>query len=59
MFAEIDHAHIENVSLKGASVSGEKDVGGIVGATDHSCVVRNVSFSGKVYGSGKIGRAHV
>ena len=51
MFAYIEHAIVENVSLKGASVSGEKDVGGIVGATDHSCVVRNVSFSGKVYGS--------
>ncbi|ERJ92947.1 filamentous hemagglutinin family domain protein [Selenomonas sp. oral taxon 892 str. F0426] len=54
MFAYIDHACIENVSLKDASVSGEKDVGGIVGATDHSCVVRNVSFSGKVYGSGTV-----
>ena len=51
MFAYIEHAIVENVSLKGASVSGEKDVGGIVGAADYSCVVRNVSFSGKVYGS--------
>ena len=55
MFAHIeDHACIENVSLKDASVSGEKDVGGIVGAADYSCVVRNVSFSGKVYGSGTV-----
>ncbi|ANR71354.1 filamentous hemagglutinin [Selenomonas sp. oral taxon 126] len=51
MFAYIEHAIVENVSLKGASVSGEKDVGGIVGAADYSCVVRNVSFSGEVYGS--------
>ena len=50
MFAYIDHARIENVSLKGASVSGEKDVGGIVGSTKWS-TIRNVSFSGKVYGS--------
>ena len=50
MFAEIDHARIENVSLKGASVSGEKDVGGIVGSTKWS-TIRNVSFSGKVDGS--------
>ena len=54
MFAYIEHAIVENVSLKGASVSGEKDVGGIVGAADYSCVVRNVSFSGKVYGSGTV-----
>ena len=51
MFAEINHALVENVSLKGASVSGNENVGGIVGATNYSCVVRNVSFSGKVYGS--------
>ena len=54
MFAYIEHAIVENVSLKGASVSGEKDVGGIVGAADYSCVVRNVSFSGEVYGSGTV-----
>ena len=51
MFAEINHALVENVSLKDASVSGAESVGGIVGATNYSCVVRNVSFSGKVYGS--------
>ena len=51
MFAYIDHALIENVSLKGASVSGLKAVGGIVGSADWS-TIRNVSFSGKVHGSG-------
>ena len=51
MFAYIDHARIENVSLKGASVSGLKAVGGIVGSADWS-TIRNVSFSGKVHGSG-------
>ena len=53
MFAEIDHAHIENVSLKDASVSGEKDVGGIVGSAEWS-TIRNVSFSGEVHGSGTV-----
>ena len=52
MFACIeDHARIENVSLKDASVSGVKDVGGIVGIAVRS-TIRNVSFSGRVYGSG-------
>jgi len=52
MFAYIkDHAHIENVSLKGASVSGVKDVGGIVGTAVYS-TIRNVSFSGEVHGGG-------
>ena len=52
MFAYIeDHARIENVSLKGASVSGLKAVGGIVGTAVRS-TIRNVSFSGRVYGSG-------
>ncbi|AEB99561.1 YDG domain-containing protein [Selenomonas sputigena] len=51
MFGYIeDHACIENVSLKDASVSGVKDVGGIVGTAKWS-TIRNVSFSGKVYGS--------
>ena len=54
MFAHIeDHACIENVSLKDASVSGEKDVGGIVGTAVRS-TIRNVSFSGRVYGSGTV-----
>ena len=54
MFAYIeDHACIENVSLKDASVSGEKDVGGIVGTAVRS-TIRNVSFSGRVYGSGTV-----
>ena len=51
MFASIDHAHIENVSLKGASVSGVVDVGGIVGIAQWS-TIRNVSFSGEVHGGG-------
>jgi len=50
MFAYIEeHALVENVSLKGASVSGAKDVGGIVGVAEHS-TIRNVSFSGEVRG---------
>ena len=51
MFADIDHALIENVSLKGASVSGLKAVGGIVGEAEFS-TIRNVSFSGEVHGGG-------
>ena len=51
MFAYIDHARIENVSLKGASVSGLRAVGGIVGSADWS-TIRNVSFSGEVHGGG-------
>ena len=51
MFASIDHAHIENVSLKGASVSGVVDVGGIVGSAEFS-TIRNVSFSGELHGGG-------
>ena len=51
MFADIDHALIENVSLKGASVSGLKAVGGIVGSAEWS-TIRNVSFSGEVHGGG-------
>ena len=51
MFGYIeDHACIENVSLKDASVSGATNVGGIVGTAKWS-TIRNVSFSGKVYGS--------
>ena len=49
MFAFIQHAHIENVSLKGASVSGTERVGGIVGYAEES-IIRNVSFSGEVHG---------
>ena len=49
MFAFIQHAHIENVSLKGASVSGTERVGGIVGYAEESAI-RNVSFSGEVHG---------
>ena len=52
MFAYINHgAVIENVSLKGASVSGLRAVGGIVGSADWS-TIRNVSFSGEVHGGG-------
>ncbi|QNH53918.1 filamentous hemagglutinin N-terminal domain-containing protein [Selenomonas timonae] len=51
MFGSIQSAHIENVSLKGASVSGVKDVGGIVGSAEWSAI-RNVSFSGEVHGGG-------
>ena len=51
MFAYIDHALVENVSLKDASVSGLKAVGGIVGSADWS-TIRNVSFSGEVHGGG-------
>ena len=51
MFAYIDHALVENVSLKGASVSGLRAVGGIVGSADWS-TIRNVSFSGEVHGGG-------
>lgn len=51
MFAYIEHARIENVSLKGASVSGLRAVGGIVGSADWSAI-RNVSFSGEVHGGG-------
>ena len=51
MFADIDHALVENVSLKGASVSGLKAVGGIVGSAAWSAI-RNVSFSGEVHGGG-------
>ncbi|WP_314761598.1 YDG domain-containing protein [uncultured Selenomonas sp.] len=51
MFAYIEHARIENVSLKGASVSGLRAVGGIVGSADWS-TIRNVSFSGEVHGGG-------
>ena len=49
MFAYIDHALVENVSLKGASVSGTERVGGIVGFAEESAI-RNVSFSGEVHG---------
>ena len=49
MFAYIHEAHIENVSLKGASVSGVANVGGIVGSAEESAI-RNVSFSGEVHG---------
>ena len=51
MFAYIKYAHIENVSLKDASVSGVADVGGIVGSATYS-TIRNVSFSGEVHGGG-------
>ena len=51
MFADIDHALVENVSLKGASVSGLKAVGGIVGSAAWSAI-RSVSFSGEVHGGG-------
>ena len=51
MFGYIKYALVENVSLKGASVSGLKSVGGIVGAAEFS-TIRNVSFSGKVHGGG-------
>ena len=51
MFADIKYALVENVSLKGASVSGLKSVGGIVGSAEFS-TIRNVSFSGKVHGRG-------
>ncbi|EHG20988.1 hypothetical protein HMPREF9334_01109 [Selenomonas infelix ATCC 43532] len=55
MFAYINHgAVIENVSLKDASVSGVKDVGGIVGTARWS-TIRNVSFSGKVHGGSMVG----
>ena len=49
MFAYIHEAHIENVSLKGAFVSGTERVGGIVGYAEESAI-RNVSFSGEVHG---------
>ena len=49
MFAYIQHALVENVSLKGASVSGTERVGGIVGFAEESAI-RNVSFSGEVHG---------
>lgn len=49
MFAYIKYARIENVSLKGASVSGAAEVGGIVGSATYS-TIRNVSFSGEVHG---------
>ena len=51
MFAYIKYARIENVSLKSASVSGLKSVGGIVGEAEYS-TIRNVSFSGEVHGGG-------
>ena len=52
MFAYINHgAVIENVSLKDASVSGAESVGGIVGDASYRSIIRNVSFSGRVYGS--------
>ena len=47
-----DGAVIENVSLKDASVSGNENVGGIVGAAELHSIIRNVSFSGKVHGIG-------
>ncbi|EJU30940.1 YDG domain-containing protein [Selenomonas sp. CM52] len=50
MFGYTKQAVIENVSLKDASVSGKKQVGGIVGTADGHSVIRNVSFSGKVQG---------
>ena len=50
MFGYTKQAVIENVSLKDASVSGKKQVGGIVGTADDHSVIRNVSFSGKVQG---------
>ncbi len=52
MFGYTKGAHIENVSLKDASVSGTKQVGGIVGTAEDHSVIRNVSFSGKVQGPG-------
>ena len=52
MFGYTKQAVIENVSLKDASVSGTQQVGGIVGAAEEGSVIRNVSFSGKVQGSG-------
>ena len=52
MFGYTKQAVIENVSLKDASVSGTKQVGGIVGTADDHSVIRNVSFSGKVQGPG-------
>ena len=52
MFGYTKQAVIENVSLKDASVSGKKQVGGIVGTADDHSVIRNVSFSGKVQGPG-------
>ena len=52
MFGYTKQAVIENVSLKDASVSGVRKVGGIVGAAEEGSVIRNVSFSGKVDGSG-------
>ncbi len=51
MFGYIKYALVENVSLKDASVTGVRDVGGIVGAAEFS-TIRNVSFSGKVHGGG-------
>ena len=49
MFGYTKQAVIENVSLKDASVSGTKQVGGIVGTADDHSVIRNVSFSGTVH----------
>ena len=50
MFGYTKQAHIENVSLKDASVSGTKQVGGIVGTAEQHSIIRNVSFSGEVQG---------
>ena len=52
MFGYTKQAVIENVSLKDASVSGKKQVGGIVGTAEQHSVIRNVSFSGEVQGPG-------
>ena len=52
MFGYTKQAVIENVSLKDASVSGKKQVGGIVGTAEQHSIIRNVSFSGEVQGPG-------
>ena len=54
LFGNVNGAYIENVSLKNSHVTGQDQVGGIVGYALGGNI-RNVSFSGTVDGSRQVG----